>query len=119
MEKFENIMIIRAIVLAIITTNLPLIGIYTLPNEWWGILIKIILVLLMVSMLVNYFRDPYWKGIGPGTLLNIIWFSGMWFFSTHWVVYIFGLLYVVTLGTIWHILKVDGPEVLPHVTLTK
>lgn len=90
MEK-QYIQINTAIAFATITTILPVLGIYEIPNLWWGILIKIFLLIFIIATLQHYFTDKMWSkaiGFGAGITLNMLWFSCMWFLSDHWSVYV-------------------------------
>lgn len=107
-EQKEVIHINTAIALATITTILPLFGILVIPNTWWGILIKIILAIIILAVLKNYFFHPMWEkasGFGAGIILNMIWFTSFWFLSSHWISYIFVVLFLVSLGTMKYVLK--------------
>lgn len=107
-EQKEIIHINTGIFLATITTILPLLGIFVIPNVWWGILIKVILVIVILAMLKNYLFDPTWEkamGFGAGVVLNMVWFSGLWFLSPHWISYVFSGLFLLSLGTMRYTLK--------------
>lgn len=107
-EQKEIIHINTGIALATITTILPLLGIFVIPNSWWGILIKILLVIIILAMLKNFFFHPMWEkasGFSAGIVLNMVWFTGAWFLSPHWIAYIFAGLFLISLGTMRYILK--------------
>jgi len=107
-EEKEIIHINTGIALATITTILPLLGIFVISNEWWGIFIKIVLAIIILAMLKNYFFHPMWEkasGFGAGIVLNMVWFSGLWFSSPHWISYVFSGLFLLSLGTMRYTLK--------------
>jgi len=98
------------IVIATIFTILPLIGIFTISNVWWGLVIKIILIVIILGALQNYFFHPIWAnankhGFVAGVMLNMLWFSGIYFFYPHWTIYIFIFLFILTLSTMKRILQ--------------
>lgn len=106
-EPRETIHITTTIVLTVITTVLPLIGIYAISNTWWGILIKVVLAIMIFSMLKNYFVHPMYEGarIGAGAVFNMIWFTGLWFLAPHWSTYIFVALIMLSFATMKRTLK--------------
>ena len=107
-EEKEFIYINTSIVLATIGTILPLIGIFVLSNSFWGIMGKISLLIIILSMLRNYFFHPMWEkamGFGAGVFLNMIWFGLAWFYLPDFVGYIFMGLFVIGLGTMKYTLK--------------
>lgn len=83
-----------------------------IPNIWWGLLLKAIFIIIILSALQNYFfhPNPIWAnvnkhGFGAGVILNMLWFSGIYFFYPHWFGYIFMFLFVLTLSTMKRILQ--------------
>lgn len=100
-EPKETIHITTAIVLATITTILPLMGIFVFSNTWWGIFLKIMLALIIFGFLKNYFVHPMYEGarIGAGVVFNMIWFTGLWFMAPHWSTYIFVALIMLSFAT--------------------
>lgn len=95
---------------ATIFTILPLTGIYIIPNTWWGLLLKVIFVIIILGVLQNYwfhstFTNANKHGFGAGVILNMLLFSGVYFFYPHWIYYIFIILFVLSLGTMKKILQ--------------
>ena len=98
------------IVIAIIFTILPLIGIYTISNGWIELLIKVVLIVIILGALQNYFFHLTWAnankhGFVAGVILNMLWFSGIYFFYPHWMIYIFIFLFILTLSIMKRILQ--------------
>jgi len=98
------------IVIATTLTILPLAGIYLTPNIWWGILLKVFFIIIILGTLQNYWFHPLYTnvqkhGFGAGIILNMLWFSCFYFFSPHWITYFFSLLFLITLLTMKRILK--------------
>ena len=98
------------VAIATILTTLPLTGIYITPNTWWGLLIKAIFIIIILGTLQNYWFHPIFAnankhGFGAGVILNMLWFSGGYFFYPHWICYIFILLFILSLGTMKKILQ--------------
>ncbi|MFH0968979.1 MAG: hypothetical protein V1804_00530 [Patescibacteria group bacterium] len=107
-EPKETIHINTGIGMATITTIVPLLGIFMISNTWWGILIKVLLAIIILGMLKNYFFHPMWEkatGFGAGIVLNMIWFAGLWFFQPHWITYVFSGLFILGLITMRYTLK--------------
>ncbi len=98
------------VIIATIFTILPLTGIYITPDIWWGLLLKAIFIIIILGALQNYFFQTIWvnankHGFVAGVILNMLWFSGIYFFYPHWIIYIFILLFVLTLSTMKRILQ--------------
>ncbi|MBU0649169.1 hypothetical protein KJ969_03695 [Patescibacteria group bacterium] len=92
---------IQGLIAATIFTILPLVGLFAIPNTWWGLSIKVILILFELANLKNCFFNPTWtgaKGFSAGIVLNMIFFSVIWFVWPHWIAYIFCILFLITLG---------------------
>jgi len=106
-DQKEPLQINVVIAFATLSTILPLLGIFVVPNLWWGILIKLFLGLVIIGFILSYFRDLMWREtlLGPGIVLNMIWFAGMWFVPVRWIVTVFGILFVTGLITIRVVLK--------------
>jgi len=101
---------IDVIVMDTLLTILPLWGIYSIPNLWWGILIKVILSVVILKILQNiWFHEIYKEaskhGYDVGVLSNLLLFSGIYFFFTHWVSYVFAVLFVFILSANRRILQ--------------
>ncbi len=99
-----------SVVMATIFTILPLTGIYIIQNVWWGLLLKAIFVIIILGVLKNYWFHPTFAnankhGFGAGVILNMLLFSGVYFFYPHWIYYIFIILFVLSLGTMKRILQ--------------
>ena len=106
--KKESIYINTSIVLSMIITILPLWGVFVISNSWWGILIKIFLMIFILFNLRNYFFHPIWQkamGFGAGIVINMIWFSLAWFFYPESTSYLFVVLFLLGIGTMKYILE--------------
>lgn len=104
----DEIHINTALVLATLSTLLPLLGIFVIQNAWWGVLIKIILAIFLFATLKNYFFHPMWEkasGFGAGIILNMLWFSCFWFFTAPWVSFACTVLFMLGIGTMRRTLK--------------
>ncbi len=98
------------VAMATIFTILPLAGVYILPNVWWGILLKVIFVIIILEVLKNYWFHPTFvnanrHGFGAGVILNMLLFSGIYFFYPHWIIYIFEFIFIFSLSTLKRILQ--------------
>ena len=110
MKKNPHVNYNTGVAIATIFTIFPLTGIYITPNIWWGLLIKVILIISIIAVLQNYWKHTIYSnankhGFIAGVILNMLWFSGVFFFSPHWIIYIFIILFVLTLSTIRRILQ--------------
>lgn len=91
-----------------IFTILPLLGLFAIPNTWWGLIIKIILVLFEMANLKTYFFNPIWakaRGFTAGVILNMLFFSIIWFAWPHWISYIFFIFFLLNLKIMKHALE--------------
>lgn len=110
MEKKKEFMYINQGLIAVtIFTILPLVGLFALPNTWWGLIIKSILALFELANLKNYFFNPIWtkaRGFATGVILNMIFFAIIWFTWPHWISYIFCIFFLLDLKVMKHALGV-------------
>ena len=106
--KKEFMYINQGLITVTIFTILPLIGLFLIPNTWWWLVIKVILVLFEMVNLKTYFFNPTWtkaRGFTAGVILNMLFFSTVWFTWPHWISYIFGIFFLLTLKVMKHALE--------------
>ncbi len=97
------------IIMATIFTIVPLLAIYVTPENWWGLLLKAIFLIIILGTLQAWERYTKVSSFKEGLILNMLWFSGIYFFYPHWIIYIFILLFIFSLGTLKRILqRIDG-----------
>lgn len=105
----ELIYVNQGLIAVTIFTILPLVGLFLIPNTWWGIIIKIMLILFEIANLKQYFLNPVWakaKGFTIGVILNILFFSIVWFTWPHWISYVFSIFFLLTLKVMKSALEV-------------
>jgi small basic protein len=83
-------------------TWLPLIFIFETPFNLWGVFVKVVSILWLISALRNYFFMPAFEiaSIGPGIFFNMVAFSGIWFLGDHWGSYLLAVWIVTNFATI-------------------
>ena len=97
----------------IITQWIPLIFIFELPNNSWGLLIKIVLGLWLLQTLKSAFSPMFDKlvsGFGAGIFLKSLWFSLIWLLAPHWSIYIFLFLLVTSFATMFWMIDKHNKE---------
>ena len=102
---------IATVAIATAFTILPLAGIYMTPEGWWGLLLKALFLIIILGTVQNYFLHPMWRkhaelhSFVEGVILNMLWFSCIYFFYPHWIIYIFILILILSLSTLKRILQ--------------
>jgi len=104
----EPMHINSGLVAVTIFTILPLAGLFITPNTWWGWIIKTFLALIILASLKNYFFHPIWtkaSGFSLGIILNMLFFTAIWFLWPHWSSYLFVAVFLLELKIMKHALE--------------
>ena len=92
-----------------ILTWLPILSFIYLPNTFWGIAIKIIAGVFLLSLLYNFTLGPglrLYGSAGAGFILNAVWFAIInLLHSSGWISFILWVLILIGWGTCHQILK--------------
>lgn len=81
---------------------LSLIPLFALPHHWWGMLVKSLFGLWVLVLL----KVAYNKMILPGTLLSALFFSLTWWFAPSWLMFLFGLLMILSIYTTYRTVEI-------------
>jgi len=87
---------------------IPILSFFHLPNAIWGVLIKVVAAVFLVSLVYNFTFGPGRKlygSAGAGFILNAIWFSIINFRPPQWAGFILWFLIITGLGSCYRILK--------------
>jgi hypothetical protein len=87
---------------------LPILSLFHLPNAIWGIAIKVLATIFLLSLFYNFTFGPgrnLYGSAGAGLILNAIWFTIINLRPSRWIGFILWFLIITGLGTCYKILK--------------
>jgi hypothetical protein len=99
---------IGKVVFLTVTSWLPILSFFYLPNAIWGVAIKVLAAIFLVSFFYNFTLSPgsnLCGSAGAGFILNGIWFTIINLQPPRWAGFILWLLIITGLGTCYKILK--------------
>lgn len=88
-----------------VMTWLPVLFIVFLPNQWWGIILKVLAGLWLLGISNGAFRTAGY--FGGWLTMNTLWF-GLALISPRWLVYVFSFLIVGGYVTIYRLIGRDS-----------
>lgn len=98
MENDKEFMYINSgLITATIFTILPLVGLFAIPNTWWGLIIKGFLFIIELANLKTYLSNPIWtkaRGFAAGLIFNMVVFTIIWFTWPHWISYVCCIFFI-------------------------
>lgn len=100
-EQLSKMPLIRFVGL----TWVPVLIVYALPNTWWGLLLKAILIIWIIVVIRASF-SPTWakyETLGAFLIFNTACFAGLlWIANPDWFRYVFSFLLVLSFATQFH-----------------
>ena len=96
------------VILWTVTSWLPILSFFYLPNTIWGVAIKVLAAIFLVSLCYNLALGPgsnLCGSAGAGFILNGIWFTIINLQPPQWVGFILWFLIITGLGTCYKILQ--------------
>ena len=98
----------RRVVFFTVPTWLPVLCFFYIPNAIWGIALKALAAIFLVSLIYDFTvgRGSHLYGsAGAGFILNAIWFTIINLCPPQWVRFILWALIIIGIGTCYKILK--------------
>jgi len=87
---------------------LPILSFFHLPNEIWGVSIKVLAAIYLVFLFYIFTLGPgrnLYGSAGAGFILNGVWFALINLHPPRWLGFILSFLIVLGWGTCYKILK--------------
>ena len=99
---------IGKVVFLTVISWLPILSFFHLPNAIWGVSIKVLAAIFLVSLFYNFTFGPgrnLYGSAGAGFILNAVWFTIINLQPPRWAGYILSFLIITGLATCYKILK--------------
>ena len=99
---------IGKVVFLTVISWLPILSFFHLPNVIWGVSIKVLAAIFLVSLFYNFTFGPgrnLYGSAGAGFILNAVWFTIINLQPPRWAGYILSFLIITGLATYYKILK--------------
>jgi len=99
---------IRIVVFVTITSWLPILSFFYLPNSILGVGIKVLAAIFLLSLCYNFTLGPgvnIFGSAGAGFILNGIWFTIINLHPPRWVGFVLWFLILTAWGTCYKTLK--------------